>query len=98
MSKSWSYRRSLPPNWRGIRSAVMLRDERTCRFCGKEATDVDHIGNRDDHRLENLRALCAACHASRTGRQGVAALAEGRRRARKTLRRPVERHPGLLPN
>lgn len=89
--------RNLPPNWKGIRSAVMLRDDRTCRFCGREATDVDHIRNRDDHRLDNLRALCDACHKRRTGRQGAAAYNAGRKRAKQTLRRPVEAHPGLLP-
>jgi hypothetical protein len=50
--------------------------------------EVDHVGDPDDHADENLRALCATRHATRTARQA---------RARQTTRRrPVERHPGIV--
>lgn len=82
----------LPRNWLTIRTAVLHRDAYYCRIhradrCTGAATQVDHIGDRHDHGMDNLRAACAPCHAWRTAMQGAAA---------KTRRaRPAERHPGL---
>ncbi|MER5671146.1 hypothetical protein [Pseudonocardia alni] len=58
-------------------------------WCGAEAREVDHIGDRDDHRPENLRALCTPHHRERTSRQANE-IREQRRY------RPAERHPGFL--
>ncbi|MFD1714169.1 hypothetical protein ACFSBZ_06780 [Amnibacterium flavum] len=43
----------------------------------------------DDHRLANLQALCAFCHARKSSAEGHAA-----RSARATRNRPAEEHPG----
>jgi 5-methylcytosine-specific restriction enzyme A len=34
--------------------------------CWERATDVDHIGHRDNHSMPNLRAMCGHCHAHKT--------------------------------
>jgi 5-methylcytosine-specific restriction enzyme A len=34
--------------------------------CPSTATDVDHIGNLEDHRPDNLRALCGWHHNARS--------------------------------
>jgi 5-methylcytosine-specific restriction enzyme A len=87
-------RASLPANWRTIRRQILDRDEWQCtdvttgQRCTERATEVDHIGDRDDHSPANLRALCTPHHRSRSGRQGAA--------ARPRASRPSEPHPGLL--
>lgn len=53
---------------RKIAAWVLDRDGRVCRWCGKEATTVDHLtaradGGTDD--LQNLAAACLACNSSR---------------------------------
>ena len=63
------------PEWRALRKQV-LAEERVCRFCGAEASHVDHIEHGADwkaHFFEraNLRALCAPCHNSRSARERV---------------------------
>jgi 5-methylcytosine-specific restriction protein A len=82
--------------------AAVLRDAgyqcqiRTPGVCTGEANQADHIGDRLDHRRENLRAACPACHQLRSSQQGgraYAARAQARVRARK---RPPEPHPGAL--
>lgn len=82
--------------------AAVLRDAgyqcqiRTPGVCTGEASQADHIGDRLDHRRENLRAACPACHQLRSSQQGgraYAARAQARVRARK---RPPEPHPGAL--
>lgn len=99
MSGGWAGSRrryELPPNWQSqIRPAILQRDGHRCRgldgkHCGRPATDVDHIGDRDDHRPENLQALCADCHAVKSSREGNAARWAVREQ------RPGERHPGLI--
>lgn len=90
-----SWRRSpLPPDWPQRQRRVLERDDHRCRIrgpnCIDRATEVDHIGDRDDHDDDNLRAACTPCHRSRTGRQARAA-----RRIEPT-RRPPEPHPGLI--
>jgi 5-methylcytosine-specific restriction protein A len=85
-------RAELPRNWQTIRRLVLQRDGYHCTIreppCTGAATDVDHIGDRHDHRPENLRAACAPCHRLRTARQS--------HEHRPSTNRPAERHPGLL--
>lgn len=91
----------LPSDWNSYRRPTVLeRDGFVCQWkisrdgtkCGRQATDVDHIGAADDHRIENLRALCGPHHRRRSGTQGAEAM-HARRIPRQ---RPAERHPGLL--
>lgn len=74
-------RTTMPKDWKQRRAQVLARDGGRCRCegctrceggvpCSNPATDVDHIGARDDHSLINLRALCQSCHAYKTGRTG----------------------------
>ncbi|MFD5838209.1 HNH endonuclease [Streptomyces collinus] len=100
MSGRWAgsnRRAELPADWQSrIRPFVLARDEHRCRnrigrqVCGRRANQVDHIGDRDDHRPENLQALCEDCHNRKSSRQGN----DARWAAR--MQRPAERHPGLL--
>lgn len=83
----------LPGDWPARRRAVLRRDP-ICMLrthChGSLSAEVDHIGERTDHRLEQLRGVCSACHHKRTDAQ-----AQQARGAGPTRRRPAERHPGL---
>ncbi|WP_405991089.1 HNH endonuclease [Streptomyces sp. NBC_00986] len=100
MSGGWvgsNRRAELPPDWyTAIRPAVLQRDEYRCRnridgrACARPANQVDHIGAKDDHRLEMLQALCVDCHAKKSSRQGNDA------RWAERMTRPPERHPGLI--
>lgn len=99
MSGHWAgsqRRHQLPDDWPTRRAAVLDRDEHRCRWredgtvCGKRATDVDHIRRGNDHSYANLQALCAEHHAIKSSREGT----EARWQAR--MRRPAERHPGLI--
>ncbi|MFF7171107.1 HNH endonuclease [Streptomyces pseudovenezuelae] len=100
MSGGWAgsnRRAELPPDWQTvIRPAVLQRDEHRCRnriggrVCGRPANQVDHIGDKHDHRIEMLQALCADCHNAKSSRQGNDA------RWAERMRRPPERHPGLI--
>lgn len=89
-------RAHLPDDWSTIRSRVLARDAYTCQIAGPRctgrATEVDHMGHRDDHRPEVLRAVCHSCHSIRSAMQGVESSSE--MRARRL--RPQERHPGLI--
>lgn len=62
------------------------------RRCATRATDVDHIGDPDDHDERNLRALCGPHHDGRTALQANRAR-WSRPQARR--QRPKPRHPGL---
>jgi len=71
--------------WQRRRLQFLQRDGFVCQLryanCLGKATQVDHIVQPEaggDDSLENLRAVCHKCHATRTGRQG--ALAKQRRR------------------
>lgn len=99
MSGQWagSNRRSeLPADWPQRRALVLDRDGHRCRWrardkvCGKHANEVDHIRPGNDHRPENLQALCTNHHAIKSSREGNAARWAVRRQ------RPAERHPGLI--
>lgn len=59
----------LPPNWSMLRQSVLLRDGGWCKFCGKRATEVDHIISRAEggtHDLNNLISTCKSCHHQKT--------------------------------
>lgn len=60
--------------------------------CGQDSTEVDHMGDPDDHRPEMLRGLCTSHHRRRTAGQ-VAAQNEARKFMRMLPREP---HPGVL--
>jgi len=86
----------LPAGWREVRAGVLARDGYRCTFtvgdgkrCPHPATEVDHIGDRNNHDPSNLRAACRWHHARRTSQQANAA------KQRKTQRREPEPHPGL---
>lgn len=88
-------RRVLPADWARIRRRVLERDGHRCTWvtdgqrCSERATDVDHIGDRDDHDDDNLAGLCSWHHDRKSSAQGNAA------RVRRTERHPTEPHPGL---
>jgi 5-methylcytosine-specific restriction endonuclease McrA len=71
--------------WRRVRLVVLERDDHRCRWCGDEATTVDHLqaladgGDRLD--LDNLAASCGPCNYRRGAR-----ITNRRRRARGRLR------------
>ncbi len=70
-------RATLPRNWDTIRRRILERDGHRCQIrdpgCTTLAVEVDHIGDRDDHRDQMLRAACSPCHAHRSAMQGVEA-------------------------
>lgn len=87
-----------PRGWKSLRAATLDRDAHRCTWtyedgeqCTEAGTDADHIGDPDDHRLENLRALCEYHHRKRTAMQARAARGETPTRAR-----PRAAHPGLI--
>lgn len=98
-----SWRRApRPVDWPARVQQIKIRD-RVCqwiehgRICGSgKDLEVDHIGDPSDHSLENLRLLCKTHHTLRTNTQKAA----GTRayHAKRTRKRPSERHPGLLDN
>ncbi|WP_046698977.1 HNH endonuclease [Moraxella bovoculi] len=60
--------------WRRLRDSILLRDQYTCRCCGRVGGDLelDHIvnianGGTDDP--SNLQTLCKSCHAKKTHRE-----------------------------
>jgi 5-methylcytosine-specific restriction enzyme A len=93
MARSWR-RSPLPANWPQLRRAVLRRDKGVCQIkgprCTEQATEVDHKGAHDDHRLVMLQAVCKPCHASKTGRDARAA-----RVSMPSRLRPPERHPSM---
>ncbi|HET7454794.1 MAG TPA: HNH endonuclease [Solirubrobacterales bacterium] len=44
-----------------LRGAVLHRDEWTCRYCGGEATEVDHVAPRARGGATSPSNLVAAC-------------------------------------
>lgn len=60
--------------------------------CTSVGTDVDHMGEPDDHRIDMLRLLCAPHHGKRSSEQANAA--KNIRQAQRTRAKP--RHPGLI--
>ncbi len=70
--------RPMPAGWQATRRRILDRDRYTCRACGAEATDVDHIIRGAGDHDANLQALCEWCHDAKT----QAEAAEARRQAR----------------
>lgn len=68
--------RSIPPyyytaQWRKLRKIVLVRDNRTCQYCGSSAYQADHIIPRGRGGLDvlaNLVASCATCNRIGGGR------------------------------
>jgi hypothetical protein len=61
-----------------LRGAVLHRDDWTCRYCGQEATEVDHVAPRARGGATtptNLVAACRTCNKSK----GIRTPAEWRR-------------------
>lgn len=96
-------KRELPPDWAATRRRILKRDGGVCRQwlkdsdgnwfqCKAPANQVDHKKRGNDHSDANLQALCEEHHKRKTNRESREARAEIRNR----LRRPVERHPGML--
>jgi 5-methylcytosine-specific restriction enzyme A len=92
----------LPAGWNQIRRSILKRDNWRCqvrkedgRPCGDHATEVDHIKPGDDHRPENLQAICSWHHQRKSSREGGQANA-AKRRANANRFRRTEEHPGLL--
>lgn len=92
-------RATLPPDWPTIRPRILRRDHHRCQLAGPRclvrATEVDHIGDRDDHRDENLRAACRPCHMTRSSSQGGQAAAAAYAAIAARRYRPSEPHPGM---
>lgn len=65
--------------------------------CTRPATEVDHAGDRLDHRIEACRSICHEHHQPHSGRQGGRASAAARARRRAQRFRPPEPPPGLIP-
>lgn len=91
---------TLPPDWGQRRLAVFARDDNRCtvikangKRCWDKADECDHIGDRLDHSLENLRSICSWHHQRRSSSQGGKASAQ---RERAPIKRPQESHPGLI--
>lgn len=87
--------RDLPSDWAHRKRTRHQLDGWTCVDCGHHdptgrTLEADHIGHRDDHRIEALRTRCARCHARRTKAQAAAG-----RAAMPRARRAAEPHPGL---
>ncbi|GAA1051362.1 hypothetical protein GCM10009569_34820 [Arthrobacter russicus] len=88
---------TLPPDWQQRRQAVFKRDGYQCTHirhdtgqrCTQPATDCDHTGDRQDHRLQSLTSLCSYHHQGKSSSQGG--------KANKPIKetRPQEQHPGL---
>ena len=89
---------TLPADWERLRQACFKRDGYRCTWfdqgqrCPAPATDCDHINDRNDHSLRNLRSLCGPHHARRTSKQAHEA-----KKAMKALGRlPEEPQPGII--
>jgi len=87
----------LPTDWPLIQRRILERDGHRCTEllsddtrCRREATDVHHMGDANDHRDAMLRAVCGWHHDRLTAAKANAA------RVRKTTRFPSEKHPGVM--
>ena len=89
---------TLPADWEQRRATRLRRDRHRCQHirydtgkrCGDRANQVDHIGDRNDHSLENLQSLCEYHHMQKTGSQGGTAAARAR------AQRQKQKHPGIV--
>lgn len=89
---------TLPVDWDRLRRACFKRDGGRCTWvekgiqCGQPATDCDHVGDRNDHSLGNLRSLCSTHHLKRTSRQAY----EAKKAIKAKGRLPQEPQPGII--
>jgi len=89
-------RATLPRNWTQLRLARFRLDGFRCTAiradtgarCEAPATDCDHVGERLDHRIENLRSLCSWHHKQVTAQQSA--------QARKRKKPQKQKHPGII--
>lgn len=89
-------RATLPPGWARIRKQVLARDNYRCvhirydtgQRCNAYANQCDHIGDRDNHALDNLQSLCEYHHRIKSSEQGGAAYAA-------KYRKQKPKHPGI---
>lgn len=58
--------------------------------CVRKGSELDHVGDRDDHRIEMLRWTCWPHHRAKTSKQSAAA------RWPALPARPQEPHPGAV--
>ena len=61
-----------PPGWQKLRLSVMLRDSKTCVYCGAQATEIDHVipvSRGGSHSLSNLVASCTPCNQTKNHKQ-----------------------------
>jgi 5-methylcytosine-specific restriction enzyme A len=88
--------RRFPSDWRSLRQQRFELDGWRCVDCGYwdpsgASLECDHIGHRDDHRIEMLRTRCGRrannCHGRKTARQA--------NDAKPKRLRPPTPHPGL---
>ena len=94
-------RETLPPDWEQRRRRRLEADGYrcqhvrfdTCTICGRTARDVDHTGDRLDHRHESLRSKCGWHHDEKTNREAGYASGRARRARSQSGRR---KHPGLI--
>jgi 5-methylcytosine-specific restriction protein A len=83
------------------RARALRRDGYTCQLrypgiCTGTANQGDHIGDRLDHSLENLRSACPECHQHRSSQQGGQAIGKKLQARAAARKRPAEPHPGQL--
>jgi 5-methylcytosine-specific restriction endonuclease McrA len=89
-----------------LRGAVLHRDDWTCRYCGREATEVDHVAPRARGGATtpgNLVAACRTCNKTKGIRtpaewrrdEGLARLLSNASRARAVRR---HRRPARAPH
>lgn len=66
-------------DWRLLRNKILDRDRNKCVFCGKQATQVDHVLTKAESKCNTkirkvrdqskfLRSVCNSCHLKRHGR------------------------------
>jgi hypothetical protein len=100
--ESSNRRSELPKDWSKLRQKALKRDAYQCvaemldgSRCPEAATEVDHVGDRLNHSMANLRSLCHWHHAKRTAQQSADAQRAKRTAMDKRFRR-TEKHPGEL--
>lgn len=101
MTAAWASsnrRAELPSNWGTIVKRIKRRDGHRCTWVERgqrclrtSHLEVDHHGDKHDHRDHNLRTLCSVHHLEHTQTQAATARAALPTRTRPT----ATQHPGL---
>lgn len=60
--------------WNKLRLEVLIRDNYQCVYCGREATEADHVypkalGGKDS--IDNLVAACKECNGGKGAKTSV---------------------------